>query len=75
MVVYKVELNVEVLWLFVYWNKKEFKGNIEFKIQNKKEYIMIEISVLNFSNFGKYKFELKNEFGSIMQEFYIQGEI
>lgn len=75
MVAYKAEPNAEVSWSFVHWNKKEFKGNTEPKIQNKKEYTMIEISALNFSNFGKYKLELKNELGSITQEFHIQGEI
>lgn len=36
---------------------------------------MIEISGLNFSNFGKYKLELKNDLGNITQEFHIQGKI
>nr|XP_034303515.1 hemicentin-2-like [Crassostrea gigas] len=72
-VAYKAEPKAEVSWSFVRWNKKESKEIREPQIQNDKEYTMIEISRLNFSNFGKYKLELKNDLGSITQEFHIQG--
>lgn len=74
-VAYKAEPKAEVSWSFVRWNKKESKEIRKPQIQNDKEYTMIEISGLNFSNFGKYKLELKNELGSITQEFHIQGKI
>lgn len=74
-VAYKATPNAEVSWSFVRWNKKESKEIGEPQIQNKKENTMIEISALNFSNFGKYKLELKNDLGRLTQEFHIQGKI
>lgn len=74
-VAYKATPNAEVSWSFVRWNKKESKEIGEPQIQNKKENTMIEISALNFSNFGKYKLELKNGLGRLTQEFHIQGKI
>eukprot|EP00105_Crassostrea_gigas_P045799 XP_019929947.1 PREDICTED: hemicentin-1 [Crassostrea gigas] len=72
-VAYKATPEAEVSWSFVRWNKKESIEIREPQIQNNEEYTMIEISGLNFSNFGKYKLELKNDLGNITQEFHIQG--
>lgn len=74
-VAYKATPEAEVSWSFVRWNKKESIEIREPQIQNNKEYTMIEISGLNFSNFGKYKLELKNDLGNITQKFHIQGKI
>lgn len=64
----------EVSWTFIYWNNKEPKDLEKTLIQNQKEFTMVVINRLNFSNFGKYELELKNTLGKIKREFHIQGK-
>lgn len=64
----------EVSWTFIDWNKKEVKELKTPRIQNLGESTMVEINRLNFSNFGKYKLELKNDLGNRTQEFDIRGK-
>lgn len=63
-----------VSWTFIDWNKKELKELKTPQLQNLVESTVVEINRLNFSNFGKYKLELKNDLGYITQEFDIRGK-
>lgn len=64
----------EVSWTFIDLNNKETKELNKTLIQNRGESTMVIIKKLNFSNFGKYKLELKNNRGRFMQEFDIRGK-
>lgn len=64
----------EVSWTFIDWNNKEPKELEKTLIQNQKVSTMVVINRLNFSNFGKYELELKNDLGKIKWEFNIQGK-
>eukprot|EP00105_Crassostrea_gigas_P045203 XP_019929351.1 PREDICTED: uncharacterized protein LOC105344511 [Crassostrea gigas] len=63
----------KVSWTFINWNNKEPKELEKTLIQNQKEFTMVVINRLNFSNFGKYELELKNNLGKIKRDFHIQG--
>lgn len=64
----------KVSWTFINWNNKEPKELEKTLIQNQKEFTMVVINRLNFSNFGKYELELKNNLGKIKRDFHIQGK-
>lgn len=64
----------KVSWTFINWNNKEPKELEKTLIQNQKESTMVVINRLNFSNFGKYEIELKNDMGNTKREFHIQGK-
>lgn len=75
---YKVDFmanpDAKVTWTFVGWKLVEVKKMREPQIEIERECTMVIINKLNFSNFGKYELELKNDLGKITKEFYVRGK-
>lgn len=64
----------EVSWTLIDWINEKPKELKKPLIQNQKESTMVDINRLNISYFGKYKLELRNNFGNLTKEFDIRGK-